>query len=616
MPRDRLRARNISTRLIWGGLLLCIGLYVLAFMGEYLRSLAFFIRWLKAQVGGPMPEFNAAISRDLQITIITFVLGFVFVFIIWLWLTSSQAILPVENITETFKTFVHQLLFILGRHGQAVFVREGKIHSSAEELNKPRPGVVVVDFNSAVVIERMMGPPTIILLRPLGDLIRRIEDKLRVTKKSTVPQVHMRGIVFTEAFERIRGVIDLRKQSRERPDVNAYTRDGIEVTSRIFTVFSIAQEPDVIQLGYCGEACEANLRVVRIEQMKEGRVKVEILDEEIHPDDLREMDTFARFVNRFKNSSRYTPLQDSFTEPVEDTARIFAAVFAQARNPAEEKPLPWSELPASVAVDLFRETLQEFNYDYLYQLDNNTTDIIPLAEVRHAFRMRMRNLGVLSYRILVPRSGYLKNGFFSTGELFCSPVRPLTTPHLLRERGIKIITSGFSNPVPSDEVYRQRLEAWRAHWQREREIITATRDLEAIRIRNRARSLAQRELTFALGKIFEQNDITDEVLALRVMQALESAATDPKTNKLVPSDTFRLMEQIQKMFTDGGGSTKPAASVGSTPATPTPAPNAPDPVQPAPSATTGTEPPAPVQGETDAGSDATPPASPEGGANG
>jgi hypothetical protein len=138
---------------------------------------------------------------------------------------------------------------------------------------------------------------------------------------------------------------------------------------------------------------------------------------------------------------------------------------------------------------------------------------------------------------------------------------------VLRERGIKVITTGFSNPTPSDEILQQRLAAWRAHWEQEREIISASRELEAARIRNRARALAQREMTFALGKIFEHGEVTDEVLAIRVLQALESAAADPKTREFLPSDTINLMNQIHRWLLEEHNG-KPEGN-GRSPETPT-----------------------------------------------
>jgi regulator of protease activity HflC (stomatin/prohibitin superfamily) len=122
----------------------------------------------------------------------------------------------------------------------------------------------------------------------------------------------------------------------------------------------------------------------------------------------------------------------------------------------------------------------------------------------------------------------------------------------LRERGIKVIASGFGELIPVDEaIYRQRLETWRAPWQKDVEIVRAQQDLEAMRIRSRARAEAQRGLTQSLANILQKQPHSDEIAALRVLQALEAAASDPHTQQLLPSDTITLMRTIHDWLLPG-----------------------------------------------------------------
>jgi hypothetical protein len=88
------------------------------------------------------------------------------------------------------------------------------------------------------------------------------------------------------------------------------------------------------------------------------------------------------------------------------------------------------------------------------------------------------------------------------------------------------------------------LDTWRAEWARDTEIKRAQKELEELRVRNHARALAQRSLTQALNQIFQDGKGNNEVMALRVLQALEGIAADPKTRQLLPGQTIDLMNNL------------------------------------------------------------------------
>jgi hypothetical protein len=50
-----------------------------------------------------------------------------------------------------------------------------------------------------------------------------------------------------------------------------------------------------------------------------------------------------------------------------------------------------------------------------------------------------------------------------------------------------------------------------------------------------------------LNRILD-SPLPEEALALRVYQALESAATDPVTRRLLPSDTMRMLRDFNNWF--------------------------------------------------------------------
>ena len=63
--------------------------------------------------------------------------------------------------------------------------------------------------------------------------------------------------------------------------------------------------------------------------------------------------------------------------------------------------LPWTDLPVRVAVDFFREMLSRVNFDELYSLENNGK--LKIDNLRGELRLRMRNSGLLSYRLIFHR---------------------------------------------------------------------------------------------------------------------------------------------------------------------------------------------------------------------
>jgi hypothetical protein len=230
--------------------------------------------------------------------------------------------------------------------------------------------------------------------------------------------------------------------------------------------------------------------------------------------------------------------------PVFDARRVFAAVFSEARDDKDEV-IPWYDLPNQVAVDLYRRLLLQYNYDQLY--DSSDPMHFPIPYIRRLLRLAMRNNGLLSYRILLTKDNapVEKGKDYSRFDLRLSPMRQLTSPKVLRSRGIRVIMASIGDLIPvSDAIYQQRLDNVLATWDRDTEVISASRELEAIRVRSRARRQAQQEMGRAFAQIFEARDHSQEILAIQVMQTLETMASDTKTRRLLPNETLELMKQL------------------------------------------------------------------------
>jgi hypothetical protein len=564
MPRERKRARRWQY-IVWITLIAPLLLYLVSFLGDFGQVLSYIWQvfyWMLFGRNLSIPLPDPAVVRSFQVVLFTIFLGYGLTFLIWLLLMSFQALLPVETLDEVYETMSHQIMYLMRTHGPAIFVLDGKMDYSAGELNRSGPGVIVVNFNSAIVLEKMVGRGSC-LMAP-SYLMRRFMNWMAKAPPGPKSRVAGPGVVFTIGNERIRAVVDLRKQSRDlKTPINAYTRDGIEVNSKVFAVFTIGQRPDVIELAYQGDRREENLKIISTRQVGGNLIEVRTLpDEELDPADLLEAHNYARIPNQNRDAQAYTEVERPRHEPEFDSQRVFNAVYAQARNP-QEQVVPWTELPVQVAADLFRSLMPLHNYNDLYALNDPAGDSFPIPEIRRHFRVRLRNTGLLWYRIVFHRSLMpLMDGTYNASDLFVSPYLAFTGSQVLRDRGIKVLEAGFSSPLPaSPEVYQQRLAHWRAEWEHDTTLIRSQYELEATRIRNHARAQAQHDLTQALRQIFERGAGSDEVMALRVFQALEGVAADPKTRQLLPNETIALMNNLHNWLLPGDAGKAGAAGL-------------------------------------------------------
>jgi hypothetical protein len=556
MPRERKRARRYVW-LVWLALLIPLILFLLSFLGDISQVFSYiwqFLTWALFGRNQALPLPTPATVRSLQVLFYTVIIGFFGTFFTWLLLMSFQALLPVETLDEVFETASHTITYILGEHGPAMFVLNGKMDHSAGELDRPGPGVIVVNFNSALVLETMLGRSGCLMMPFV--LLHRFIRWITNAKPEPVTRVAGPGIVFSAPNERIRAVVDLRKQSRAaKSRISAYTRDGIEISSAVFAVFTIGQRPDIIELAYQGDRRIENLRVISTRRVGRNLVEVKTLNhDELDPADLAEAHDYARIPNQRRDAQRYTPVSFARPEPEFNEQRVFKAVYAQARNP-QEQVVPWTELPAQVSADVYRRLMSRINYDELYQLHDPNPTSFPIPEIKRHFRNQVRNTGLLMFRVVFHRSLIpLADGTYNESDLFVSPSLPFTGPQVLRDRGIKVIFAGFSSPMAAPEIYQQRLTSWRAEWEHATELKRSQKELEATRIRNHARAQSQRELTRSLAEIFQQGVGNDEVMALRVLQALEGAASDPKTRQLLPGETITLLNNLHNWLLPGDAS--------------------------------------------------------------
>jgi hypothetical protein len=234
-----------------------------------------------------------------------FLLGLVF----WLGF-FAQFVLPVRRAADRWKIFYRLLLYLIGSHGPAVFVKDGNVLERKKETKRRGPGVIWLDTASgavtrtAVRFKRAIGP----------------------------------GVYFTEGGEYLAGTVDLHTQTQRigphrdedpfaartegqtdiaykqiqehRHETSALTRDGIEVVPNITVIFKLAGRP----------------------------------------------------ASGSQEGSRF-----GF-----DPDAVFKAVTGEGVNPMVpmddyRRRVAWNELPARLAADLWREYLSKFTLSQLFE---------------------------------------------------------------------------------------------------------------------------------------------------------------------------------------------------------------------------------------------------------
>jgi hypothetical protein len=401
-------------------------------------------------------------------------------------------------------------------------------------------GVALVDLNSAIVLERQM-----MSTRGAGSFAAGADAAGQRTR-FPMARLGKPGLVFIRRSERLRGVLSLRKQFRINLEVKGQTSDGIEVKTHVFAIFTLGQPATILKVAYCGDPQRENLRVLQIDTETK---KIKSISDELDEADKAEIHRFAQtFLYFGEPSGPLEPAEKGREFPPFhlDEQRIFAAAYARARNVNADGAETWSDLPALVATEIFRNMISQVTYDSLYLPEEKAK--FPLqTDFKPRFARQLRYLGVMSYQFVQRLDGQspVEGQRIDNRTFRISAVQDLRNPKILRERGIKIIHAGFSELMPDPKVRQQRLDNWRAGWEREADIIRAKLDLEAMQIKNHARLDSQRAMITNLSRILQSSSYSEEALALRVFQALEDVATDPSTRQLLPSDTVNMLRSLR-----------------------------------------------------------------------
>jgi len=480
----------------------------------------------------------------------------------------SGIILPVGKRLISMDLFERLIFYTLGIHGEVVFAEGG------EEINRGAfsgngPGIVFVDGNSAVVLEKKAFMPGI-----LGRIARGMKGE--GPRKNLNMRTEGAGIVYSEAGqfddqnemfigggERVRSVVDLRKQIRFRLEVTAKTSDGIDVNNVVFALSSVSEPPDILMVTYLGDEKPENIRVIEKgwqypENDGNNLYRVEIISQfgdYLDADDKREV---HRFVDKYRRTGKAKPFDIEKPRNVWppysfDERRVFSAVASKPFDVMEEEIKHWAELPAHVAVGIYRDMLSKKNYDELYYPLKAHT--YPLWPFKQELNRHLKMQGVLAFQFVFRKDGksMAEDDAWKESELEKFPPQSFETQKLLRARGLKVIAGGFSELKPTlDEVQDQYMyEFLMTPLQHDVIITRADHELQAIRIKNKARAQTQKDLAFTFSKILSSREYSQEAMALRVLQALETLAADPDTHRLLPADVIKTIRSIRSLLLPG-----------------------------------------------------------------
>ncbi len=356
----------------------------------------------------PMPASISAIMGDLFLFFITFV-GAMFFF--------AQFTLPLKHTRERLHAAFRLFLYLFDKHGMAIFINDGKIVRGEGEMEKSGFGVMLLDTASAAVLRtnkkltRAVGPGVAFLgaKEKVGGLVD-LHRQRQFFGPNPTDDPFEKKVVGEETAE------DLAKRQNRRWETSALTRDGVEVVPNVFVLFHLERLP---------KPTEENKQPANF---------------------------FENIVQRY---SKREEVKSGF-EYNEDAVR--RAITHNTIDPgesqtSEQRQKDWHQLPALLAVEIWREHLRKYTFDELFTF----TSLNPADRNRKtAFEI----IGaVIRERMTQNTVEVIDNFGRPTGISSLSPEFKL-----LKERGIAVIAVLITGPRFEKHVDTKLFEQWRANW--------------------------------------------------------------------------------------------------------------------------------------------------------
>ncbi len=417
-------------------------------------------------------------------------------FIVW-FIFFSQFILPVQKFSDRIKLLERIILYylvdvpLLGfthLKGPAVFIKDGKVIQKVittggeikQEIQAKGPGVIWLDSASAAVLRTPVK-----FTRSVGP-----------------------GIVFTDFMETIAGVVDLRTQiqtlgpgsdedpfaaktktiseeeyketqQRIRWSTSGLTRDGIEVVPGFSVIFKIDADEKTGEGGtHFGFNADAVFKAVA--------------NEVINP-------------NAKQNSPNFS--------------------------------IPWNEIPAAIAVDVWRDYLRKFTLSQLFET------LPPSQAKSNERRTALQFIGDMI-------DARMKNGEVEDLDDFGRPTGKKVASReyrLIKDYGIKIIKTNIRKVYFSPAVEDQLVHEWTAGWLEmamlERERVEQKRNLASQAGGERAQK--QIALLACQEILLNPPETPKEALEALVQDALNGILHSPSLSRRLSTEYQDLTEMVQ-----------------------------------------------------------------------
>ncbi len=464
-----------------------------------------------------------------------FAVLFLFTFALF-QLLIAHFLLPNPSLEQQIELWKRLWLYLIGKHGAAVFVRDGKIVGELGEKNKKGVGLLLIDRQSAVIVEELNR------------------------HQSTQVRVYSAGVVFLNQTQKIRGSVDLRPQRRSIPDLHAYTKDGVEIVTHLSTTFTLGQEPEVLLVTYHLDQTQSqpkadSLRVIQFSDpmpsshyTRSLHRTVASLSNEIEPDDREEI---HRFVQNFhlENPDRiFTEQRQGGYRPstyTVDPQRIMAAFYATPSSQPLQTSDAWTELPLQIVIDLFREFIASIPYESIYF--PHRPFLRALSELKSQFSKRIRNQGVLAFQFVQRKDNQpIRIGDeWQVSDLIFYPVQTLNTPKFLRSKGIKILNATFGELRPADETIERKLfDQWLAGYQKQ---LTSPPDRMSTTPSSVEEKKAneRRELANRLAETLNSPSLSDQAILTQFLAIIQAELNDPQSQQWISSETVQHLQSLR-----------------------------------------------------------------------
>lgn len=493
------------------------------------------------------PETSAVIAVELlqnwgRFALVAILFLFTFSLIL---LSLANFILPNLTLEQHLELWKRLWLYLIGKHGAAVFVRNGKIQAEIGEKSKRGVGLLLIDRQSAVIVEEIGR------------------------NQASQTKVFAPGVAFLNPRQKIRGSVDLRPQSRSISDLHAYTKDGVEVITNLSTVFTLGQLPEVLLVTYQLDGVQSqptadSLRVIQLSEPSPSMLRpntlsrtVSSLSNEIDPADREEIN---RFVQNFHLSTSISPTSAQAngltSQYIVDSQRILSASFAVPSSQPMQPALDWSDLPLQIAIDLFREFIASIPYQVIYSPHHPVTH--PLTELKSQFSKRMRNQGVLAFQFVQRKDNHpIQIGDdWEVAELIFYPVQQLHSAKFLRSKGIKILNATFGELRPADETIERRLfDQWLLGIEKQPLLNSESEFATSPYIKPSAKGF---EIVSRLTEALNSTTGSGKTNLTQFIAILEEELNNPHVRKGLSTETLQRLQQLRDQLSKTQASAPPS----------------------------------------------------------